>query len=257
MHELRKVAVFVLLISLCGIGPADVASTEERKPEVNPAKVLEAGRQLAEQGNYSAALQKYIWYHHNATKYDPSSKWMRLSVALGLWVELGRKYPAARQALILIRNAKADELLNGKGDFSVFNDLSAINQALGESSKSIELFNLLDRRRPELASRCWGLVKTAIIIKQDKELLNKYLKSPHEEFQQIKFIYEQLKSADVSDRDEIKKYAENNFVKRICELVDALKAVGRDIEARKICQMAAVLVKSADFDAALAARPMH
>ncbi|MCP3968383.1 MAG: hypothetical protein GY750_07745 [Lentisphaerae bacterium] len=249
---MRTISISLLLGIILIARAFGAVGAESKTVKINPSEVLEDGKFFAASGKYGLALKKYVWYHNHALKYDPSSKWMRLSVALGLWIDLGRKYPPAMQKLRGVRDSKTAALLNKKGNFLTFNDVSAINQALGQSSHSVDLFIKLDQKQPMLAKECWGLVKNSMIRRQHKQMLNKYLKNIYAEFEQIKFVYEQLRSADVSDRDEIKKYAEKSFVKRVCELIDALKVTGRAMEARKVCRLAQAVVNSPELTAVMA-----
>ncbi|HTD86247.1 MAG TPA: serine/threonine-protein kinase, partial [Candidatus Binatia bacterium] len=74
------------------------------KPQ--PSKILDEAKEQRQHGEYEQALQRHIWYHNHALEFEPSLTGVRLSFALAEWIELGRRYPRARRALIEIRDEK-------------------------------------------------------------------------------------------------------------------------------------------------------
>ncbi|HKB15254.1 MAG TPA: hypothetical protein VKF62_04275, partial [Planctomycetota bacterium] len=60
-------------------------------------KVLDEAEALREQGKYEEALQKHIWIHEHSLEQDAAFVGVRLSYALSDWIELGAKYPKARE----------------------------------------------------------------------------------------------------------------------------------------------------------------
>src|ERR1700748_254386 len=103
------------------------------------AKVaLEAARQFASERKFSAALRKHIWYHNHALEINPAQYGVRLSFALGDWMELARNYPPALAALKKIRDQKTRKLLNATKDRELFHDVQSINRRLNDTTATVE-----------------------------------------------------------------------------------------------------------------------
>ena len=100
-------------------------------------------------------MQKHLWFHENALKYTPSLAGVRLSFALDYWIELGKKYPKAKEALVSIRDKNTKAFSEGNGTVALFHDVRAINDNLNERSKTVALFKMLHEKFPELAKACY------------------------------------------------------------------------------------------------------
>ncbi|MDA3897634.1 MAG: hypothetical protein PF482_15980 [Desulfobacteraceae bacterium] len=144
----------------------------------DPEKVLARARKYYQQGNYEKALQDHIWFHDNALKYKPSLYGVRLSFALLDWIELGRKFPKAHNALIDIRNRKADLIKKKRGTLELFHDVQSINTYLNESAKTVVLYKEMTDCDFELAKQCYCLAKEDLIAKQEFELCNQMMEAP-------------------------------------------------------------------------------
>jgi hypothetical protein len=92
-----------------------------------PTNVLREARSLTAQARYDAALEKNLWFYRHALEYNEAFLGVRMSFVLGEWVELGEKYPPARDALLSVRDESNAAFENGQGSFQLFLDVSAIN----------------------------------------------------------------------------------------------------------------------------------
>lgn len=150
------------------------ASAETWSPAVVPGsapdlqKILNEAKQKMSQGQYEEAMQRYIWYH-NHSKSDPSQVGVRNSFALSDWVELGRRYPKARQALIEIRDADAGEFSQGRGYFDLFMELAAINRYLGQEDATVAVFKGLVAHDKALAQQCYSLIEPQLIQRSESD----------------------------------------------------------------------------------------
>jgi hypothetical protein len=70
-------------------------------------------RTLRDAAQYDEALRREIWYFNHALEYDRGMAGVRLSFTLSDWVELGRRYPKAIQALIEIRDHDMQQFIEG------------------------------------------------------------------------------------------------------------------------------------------------
>ncbi len=169
MCRMKKTSFFIIVmimfVSSCS-NPGD------------PEKVLARARKYFQQGNYEKALQDYIWFHNNALKYKPSLYGVRLSFALLDWIELGKKYPKAHNALIDIRNRKTDLIKKGHGTLELFHDVKSINKYLYETKRTVDLYKEMTVCDFELAKRCYCLAKNDLIAHQEFEICNQFMKAP-------------------------------------------------------------------------------
>lgn len=218
-------------------------SAETSGKMLTPSEELAAGVELARRGKYEDALQKYIWYHNNALKYDSTQSEKRLSLALSYWAELAQRYPRAKKELLKTRDTKIKLLMDGGGDSMMVMEVIAINKNLRENSLNLVFFRQLSAQRPDLAGESWNSIKEIAIRYKDRALLKKYLNNPYAEFGEIKKNYYQLQAED--EKNPIFKDAATKiFCERVCELILATAAIGQIDEAKKIKQDALVVVDS-------------
>jgi hypothetical protein len=102
----------------------------------------------------------------------PEHQWalagVRLSFALGYWLELAACYPEAMQALTAVRDRKAQALTGGKGSFELFHDVAAINGYLHAEPETVALFKQLHQiegNSPQAARRCFAETADAAVSK--------------------------------------------------------------------------------------------
>jgi len=165
----------LLFVTVCSCGPRDQA-----------ADPLQEARRLAEEGRFEEALQKHIWLHDHVLEAQPSYYGVRLSFALAEWIELGKKYPKALQALKAVRDTKTSRLLAGERDRPLFHDVESINDYLGESKATIELFKKIEAAQPEFAVAIYDMAAKALIEAKEFSLAKKYLGDPIARFTKAK-----------------------------------------------------------------------
>ena len=143
-------------------------------------KLLRQGQDAAAAGRYKEALQKYVWFHNHALEHQPSFYGVRLSFALGYWLDLAKDYPPAGHKLRSIRDRKNRLLDTGKGTRDLFHDVESINQCLGESEKTYQLLCALEAKSPELAKKCGSIAIDCIVEAGDFEMANRYWPLPED-----------------------------------------------------------------------------
>ena len=129
----------------------------------DPNKILQEAKDLARKGQFEEALQRHIWCHNHALEYDPAQAGSYNSFALQSWIELGREYPKARQALVEIRDRETRGFNEGVGDFSVFQEVASINREWKEESKTVALFKTILQRDRGLARQCCWVVEGPLV----------------------------------------------------------------------------------------------
>ncbi len=234
------------------------------KPDVS--KIWNDARDLMEQGQYEEALQRHLWYFNHALEYDPGQTGVRLSFALSQWVELGRRYPKAKLALLEIRDHDAQLLASGQGYARLFQDVDAINNYLGQEDATLALFKTMYANDPKLASECFYYAENLLLKKGEYELLFKCVGDPQAHFESARRGFEvQIESqqrraemrkqhpmpAGVPAPPDFGKLATNNFVRQVCKLVEILVVTGHQSDAEKIQNEAVAVLDDARLKAAV------
>ena len=104
-----------------------------------PSDILSSARADKQHGRFERALAKHIWYHDNALKHQRSQYGVRLSFALGDWLELAQLYPPAKAAFLHTRD-KTETAFREHPDPNLFHDLSSMNRYLKEDNRTVDLF---------------------------------------------------------------------------------------------------------------------
>ena len=221
MRCVKVIGVMAIMLLAWGYCYCALAQT----PDADPQNVLKEARTLAKQGKYEEALQKHLWFHENARQ--PSLVGVRLSYALYYWIELGEKYPKARAALVSIRDKDTNEITEGNGPFTLFQDVAAINQYLKEETKTVELFKILHAKYPDRAKRCYLYAEEALVAKGEYSLCIIYIQDPLKKFDQIRQIREATLPLDMG-------YADRSFVEKTYRLIEILVGAGKKENAELI-----------------------
>jgi serine/threonine protein kinase len=240
------------------------ASGEKPKPDA----VLEEARVLMGKGDYEAALQRQLWYHNHALEYEPHLSGVRRSFALSQWTELARRYPKAKTAMMEVRDAGARELMAGRGGFSFFQDVRAINDQWGKQASTLELFKNLDAHQPALAKQCYQLAEALLVEQKGYAICGRYVTNGQARFDSIKKAWEtgkkweektqeiQRKATQVSPatglpRPPQPKHYDPMFVQETSRLIEILVATNRRAEAEKIRDQALGCVDHPDLRSAI------
>lgn len=206
-------------------------------PQDRADEALRQAQDLADEGKYEEALQKHIWYHDHALEVDPGHHAVRLSFALSDWVRLGEKYPKALDVLKNIRDQKSARLLAGEADRELFHDVESINDRLGASAATVDLFKKIDAANPGFASSIYDLAEEPLVEAGEYALAGKHLGNPAERLTNIRNLYaEHLR---LSDDEVTRTTAEKIFTERVTRLVTVLDKTGdrqraRDIQAQAL-----------------------
>jgi hypothetical protein len=219
------------------VASLSIASTN--RPD--PSKVLAEAKDLAGKGKYEEALQRHIWYHNHALEYGPSQAGVRLSFALSSWMDLAGKFPRAREALVDIRDRDKAGFGAGKGDATLFHEVSAINSNLHEDEDTLALFKSVAKQNPELARQCYGVVEDLLVRKGEYELCLGFIPNPEARFNSIRQEKERLAGMSFGN-PRLKEFSDGRFVKQTCALIEILVATGHKPEAEKIRDQAVAIM---------------
>ncbi len=250
------------------------------KPDMN--KILDDAKKLMELGKYEDALQRHLWYFNHALEYDQGQTGVRLSFALSQWVELGRRYPKAKEALTGIRDRDARMLMAGKGYANLFTDVQAINRELQDEDATYELFKMIREKDPQLAGQCYFWVESLLVAKGEYQWCYDHMGDPQFRFDSIRLSFDmecanQQRMAATQQKTRqmiaetnqkngwtnvpsfsppdtstmLKKSTEDRFVGQVRQLIEILVATGHKSDAEKIRDQAVAVLDDARLKSAL------
>lgn len=206
-----------------------------------------AARAAAATGRYEDALCEHVWLHNHALEEEPALYGVRLSYALGDWVELAKRYPPAMVALKAIRDEKSDRLSRGDGDRRLFHDVRAINEHLDQQGSTYELFVRLREANSALAEKCADLAMAAIVGSKDFDLARKLVRDPDGAIRRWSRILNEdvadLANEPPSDVPRLEAYV-HHYVTQVGLLLDVFIGVGELVIANALRGSAIAAVES-------------
>jgi hypothetical protein len=244
---------------------------EDLTPDAAHKVALDTEREvwgLVYYGRYEQALQRCLAFRK---QFKSDKEFLGL---LRTWVQLGKKYPKARAALVEIRNGDVRECLEGRGYWALFREVSSINSALQQEDKTYELFNSLREKDPGLAQQCYSLAEGMLVAKgeyqwcydhmgEPQDRLDSFRKDMVNELTRLEFIKraeESRKQRGLTNapgilRPEgparVKKSAEDKFVGQTRQLIEILVATNHQPEAEKIRDQAVAILDDARLKSAV------
>ena len=199
-------------------------------------------------------------------------------------MELGQRYPKAKQALIEIRDRNTRAFAEGRGYFGLFMDVSSINDYLQEDAATYRLFKSLQKTNPALARQCYHVAADVLVENREYALCRGYIGDVATAFAGLRQNWEWHKKHEertAQDREEHKKrmekslvemrqknpaltapgpinppdppsYGDNSFVKKTRQLIEILVGVGDKAEAEKVRDQAVALLDDPRLKSAVA-----
>jgi hypothetical protein len=221
MKRITGLIIFICLSSLSIYSQPDMQ------------KYLNDTRVLVKQGKYQEALERHIWFHEHALEYDKAMLGVRTSFALSDWKNLGKVYPPALDSLKKTRDRKMEKILtdqyasiqssaNDQHIGMLFQDMTSINRVLEEDSITVQFFQSLILLNPETAGKCWIYAKEALFNEKRFDILNIYIKSPVNEYREVKNRYLSEVNRDNNikvARESLKTYSEIRFIEKCTQLI--------------------------------------
>jgi hypothetical protein len=223
---------------------------------MNASERLHAARSLVREGRHEEALREYVWFFEHALEENPALAAVRLSYALGDWIELAAVYPKARHALEEIRDGKAQLLRLGAAGWKVFYDVVAINEYLGCEEETYALFKSLVASDPSFAERCSAIALRSILRERDYELAERFLPDPFEEIRRhgelLNRTIRRRRMSKYSPAPRIKSDIDY-YAGKVKQMVAVLEGRGRVADARKLRAFATRLIQATTIREAVAA----
>lgn len=242
-----KQSIITILILNCIMAP--IGCKDHADTESDMQKYLGDTQALVREGKHKEALDRFVWFHDHALEHRPAMYGVRLSFAMTYWKQLGDVYPPAITAMKKIRDDKTALIAKGKGDRSLFHDVTALNRTLEEDGKTVDLFRKLDQEQHDMAKQCWSIAKGVIIKAKAYDLAGMYIGIGDlvGEFGKVKATFDRTKAMyeDENIGEHLKSFNENNFVNETLLLIDVALAL-KDVEAAKEIQSEALMILDDD-----------
>ena len=201
---------------------------------------LVTARELADQGQYDAALQELVWFHEHALEQDPSLAGVRRSHALADWAVLAEAYPPAATALAAVRERHAAALLAGTGTREHFLDAVSIDHALDQPARARDLFVALEGVAPAMAASLGRVVLPHVIAAGDAELAERLMPNPDDTIRQhADYLMDAFRERRKRFSSAPSIPAEiHNYVQDVNAVLAVFAARGRQADVRRLRQLA-------------------
>ncbi len=203
-------------------------------------------------GEFDAALQDYTRLF-DATGKDPDTASLRLSYVLAAWARLAEEYLPARQALVAERDRLSAQLLAAPTDAVTFNDISVINDKLGDLQNTYHLF----RQLPDgLAQQVAHTALPSLMVCGDHALARRYLPDPEQHLAQAAaHLNEQKSHLNVLTHDGMAQLLADvfNYITEVALVLDLLNGCGDTAAAERARQQAVALVQAPEARACVQA----
>ncbi|MCY2987424.1 MAG: hypothetical protein NTY19_06105 [Planctomycetota bacterium] len=215
----------------------------------NPPETLHSAVIDKHEGSYEQALAKFLWFHNNAKQYDRGVSAVRLSFALGYWLDLATVYPPARDAFIQTRDETEVAFRENLPNFDLFQEIAAMNSRLGEGIRTADLFAHVAERDDATARRLYHVAESELIAAGRYRACATFLDSK-------KRLEHAAASYRVAKRHEesrpqcgipVPKLARRFYVENVATLVALLIINDRPGDARMACNEALQVVDDDDF----------
>lgn len=233
----RKRSCWRVAVVFCGIFLASALAHGGWKPgkNPNPERILDQAWEDRAAGRYGDALAKYVWFHNNALKYAPAMYGVRLSFALGAWVELSSVYPPALEALKVARDEAESKVRQVKDPRHAFHDFESINSELKEDAKTRDLLTWLDANSPAVAAQVFDIAVPSLVRSKEYSLCGKYLE-PVKVLGRAVRMYraEKEMSAGPDCKPDLWEHARRSFSNSMTTVVALLVVNDRKNEAERI-----------------------
>jgi hypothetical protein len=206
-------------------------------------------KEMVKQGKYKEALDRYTWFYEHAADSDKVMKGTRNTTGLSEWKLLADVYPPAMTALIETRDRTTQKIIGSGLNADLAGDIAALNRALGENSKMIDLLQTLAQTKPDEAKRLWIYSRDIVFAAKRYDIVSNYIGNPVLEYAVVKEQYERLTgilSKDprlTSSAELIKKSQADRFVAQSTQLIEFALFKNDTKSAKEIQQQALAIVE--------------
>ena len=215
----------------------------------DPCAILESACDDARSGNFENALEKFLWFHQNALRYDPDLSAVRVSFAMGYWMELAQRYPRALDTMCRIRDETEETFRRDNSDYRSFSDLAALNRELKEPTRTVELFLGAGASNPAVAKGLYHVAQPYLIAAGRLHDCAPFL-TPTSTLKNAITLYQSSMRADErrsTSEYPTPRFAERRFIEKIGTLVALLAVNGREEDACAVIDGALAVLNEEEF----------
>ncbi len=126
----------------------------------NPSGRMQYAMALAQKRMNAEALAEYLWCYDHGVQANPAFAGVRASFLMNYIKSLAQAYPPAKKELETRRDACLVKVTSGSPDAEAVGELFALNRALGEEKKNLEIYDKLpagsqarERVQPQLTEQ--------------------------------------------------------------------------------------------------------
>lgn len=218
-------------------------------PTPDPKEILEEAREDAAACRYELALAKHVWFHRDALRYEKALYGVRLSYALDAWADLAKVYPPALVEMENVRNEAESRVRAGGLVREAFHDFRSLNDAMGESEKTLSLFAWLDIEAPDEAKTVFDLARPALIRGGMVTLCGRYLDDDYSFRCRVMGYQQNMRLAeDPKFGEDFRDFGIKHFSNETATLVALLVLNDRREEAAKIAAEALEVLADPSFE---------
>lgn len=205
------------------------------EPGEKPSDVLERAVDDSQAERYDEALQKFLWFHE-ASRSETEMGGVRLSFALGYWIDLAEHYPPALEAFIRLRDELEQRCRDNHGDFESFHDVSAFNRYLGDGRRTIDLFREIAADDPDNARGIYHIAEKLLVANGMYQQCAPFLEWEQRVNTSISAYRIGLKHEESWESSDVSppKFARRNFETSSATIVALLSLNGRRDEAEQV-----------------------
>ncbi len=221
----------------------------------DPSEILHSAVRDTRDGLHAQALAKFLWFHHNALRRDRAFYGVRLSFALGYWIDLAAIYPSARAALTRTRDETEAAFQGKPSSFELFDDLAALNEYLGDAVRTADLFVRTARDNHAVAKWLYRVAEPFLIAAGRYDVCGPFL-DPPTRMRHAADAYERLRSREEAwraDEHAPPHLARSFYMHDVATLVGLLSINHRMKEADEASAQAVAVLDDEEFRALLGA----
>lgn len=229
----------------------ETAWTPPENPD--PSAILHSAVDDRRHGLFEQSLAKFVWYHHHALEHKPTQSGVRLSFALGYWLELARKYPPAHDAFIRARDDTEQAFRQNPSDVNLFRYLAAMNYQLGDGMRTADLFLAAASQIQGHAQPLYRVAEPYLVAAGQFSACAPFLE-PTTRMEHAAESYHRLKTAEESRpnvRFPIPEVARAHYIRNVATLVGLLVLNDRIDAARTAYNEALAILPDDEFRAIL------
>jgi len=217
----------------------------------NPSEILNSTVDDTRTGAYETALAKFLWFHKNAVRLEPGQSAVRVSFALGYWLELANVFPPARDAYIQTRDETESALRADWSNFDLFRDVAYLNRHLGDEIRTADLFAYVATRDHATAQRLYHVAERDLIAVGRYRDCGPFLDSPRriELAAECYRMSRQFEESSPQRKVPIPKLARKQYMQNVATLVALLALNDRKVEAHQTREDAYRVLDDDDFRA--------